>query len=111
MPGQFLFLKLISMANLPVLLPTTACQVRTIERFEKICFGLVTGHFLVKKKGTTSGLRARGSQSLLWCLHHKVVSSAKLWSLKRSLRDLGITGPSRGAFTLLGPDSIYQISL
>ena len=35
----------------------------------------------------------------------------KLWSLKRFLRDLGITGPSRGAFTLLGPDSIYQISL
>ena len=35
----------------------------------------------------------------------------KLWSLKRFLRDLGITGPSRGAFTLLGPDSMYQISL
>ena len=30
---------------------------------------------------------------------------------ERLLRDLGITGPSRGAFTLLGPDSIYQISL
>jgi len=26
--------------------------------------------------------------------------------LKRFLRDLGITGPSRGAFTLLGPDSV-----
>jgi len=37
--------------------------------------------------------------------------STKFWSLKRSLRDLGITGPLRGAFTLLGPDSIYQISL
>ena len=37
--------------------------------------------------------------------------SPKLWSLKRSLRDLGITGPPRGAFTLLGLDSIYQISL
>jgi transposase len=35
----------------------------------------------------------------------------KSWSLKRFLRDLGITGPSRGAFTLLGPDFIYQISL
>ena len=30
---------------------------------------------------------------------------------ERFLRDLGITGSSRGAFTLLGPDSIYQISL
>ena len=37
--------------------------------------------------------------------------SPKLWSLKRFLRDLGITGPSRRAFTLLGPDFIYQISL
>ena len=31
--------------------------------------------------------------------------------LERLLRDLGTTGPLRGAFTLLGPDSIYQISL
>ena len=31
--------------------------------------------------------------------------------LERLLRDLGITGPPRGAFTLLGLDSIYQISL
>ena len=37
--------------------------------------------------------------------------SPKLWSLKRFLRDLGVTGPPRGAFTLSGPDSIYQISL
>ena len=35
----------------------------------------------------------------------------KLWSLKRLLRDLEITGSPRGAFTLLGPDFIYQISL
>ena len=33
--------------------------------------------------------------------------STKLWSLKRLLRDLGITGP-RGAFTLLGLDSISR---
>ena len=38
-------------------------------------------------------------------------TTRKVWSLKRFLRDLGVTGPPRGAFTLLGPDSIYQISL
>ena len=38
-------------------------------------------------------------------------TSTEALVLERLLRDLGITGPSRGAFTLLGPDSIYQISL
>jgi hypothetical protein len=48
---------------------------------------------------------------VMYALMPALSLSPKLWSLKRSLRDLGITGPSRGAFTLLGPDSIYQISL
>ena len=38
-------------------------------------------------------------------------TSTEALVLERLLRDLGITGPSRGAFTQLGPDSIYQISL
>ena len=38
-------------------------------------------------------------------------TSTEALVLERLLRDLGITGPLRGAFTLLGPDSIYQISL
>jgi len=38
-------------------------------------------------------------------------NSTEALVLERLLRDLGITGPSRGAFTQLGPDSIYQISL
>jgi hypothetical protein len=39
------------------------------------------------------------------------LSSPEALVLERLLRDLGITGPPRGAFTLLGLDSIYQISL
>ena len=43
----------------------------------------------------------------LSALVYELSLSAKLWSLKRFLRDLRITGPPRGTFTLLVLDSIY----
>ena len=45
------------------------------------------------------------------CIQVVDITSPEALVLERLLRDLGITGPPRGAFTLLGPDSIYQISL
>ena len=53
----------------------------------------------------------RPTRMRLDCLDACIVTPTEALVLERLLRDLGITGPPRGAFTLLGLDSIYQISL